>query len=98
MYTTAGTRATTPFFHDGTERSINRQVDRDDQRFYYSGKKKAHPIKNVLVADEQQYILFLSATYEGKAHDKRIADEAGYQLPPGSVLIQDTGFQGFEMC
>ena len=51
----------------------------------------------MLVADAQQYILFLSDTYEGKAHDQRIADEARYQLPPGSVLIQDTGFQGFEM-
>lgn len=40
-------------------------------------------------------IIFLSDTYEGKAHDKRIADEAGYTLPPGSILVQDTGFQGF---
>lgn len=28
-------------------------------------------------------------------HDKRIADIAGYSPPPGSVLYQDTGFQGF---
>ena len=39
----------------------------------------------------------MSDTYEGKAHDKRIADEAGYSLPPGSVLAQDTGFQGFSL-
>ena len=54
-------------------------------------------MKNVLVVDEQQYILFLRDTYEGKASDKRIADEAQDQLPPGSVLMQDMGFQGFEM-
>jgi hypothetical protein len=30
-------------------------------------------------------------------HDKRIADEAGYHLPEGSVLAQDSGFQGFTL-
>ena len=62
---------------------------------YYSGKQKAHTIRNVLVIDETTHIHFLSKTYEGRAHDKRIADEAGYDLPKGSVLYQDAGFQGF---
>jgi hypothetical protein len=43
------------------------------------------------------YIHFLSDTYEGKAHEKRIAEEAGYTLPPGSFLYQDTAFQGFDL-
>ena len=42
-------------------------------------------------------IWFLSLTYEGKAHDKRVADEAGYTLPEGSILVQDSGFQGFSL-
>jgi hypothetical protein len=83
------------FFHDGTERPICRPKDPDDQKFYYSGKSKQHAVKNVLVVEEAGYIDYLSATYEGKAHDKRIADESGYSLPEGSVLFQDTGFQGF---
>jgi len=33
----------------------------------------------------------------GKKHDKKLADESDYQLPPGSVLLQDTGFQGFSL-
>ena len=37
----------------------------------------------------------MSATYAGKVHDKRIADESNYQLPEGSVLAQASGFQGF---
>jgi hypothetical protein len=85
------------FFHDGTERPINRPTGQEEQRFYYSGKSKQHAVKNVLVVDEQGHIDFLSATYEGKAHDKRIADESGYTLPDGSVLYQDTGFQGFQL-
>ncbi len=34
---------------------------------------------------------------EGKRHDKKLADESNYQLPKGSWLLQDTGFQGFEL-
>lgn len=51
----------------------------------------------MLLVDARGRIRFLSATYEGKAHDKRIADEAQYQLPEGSVLGQDSGFQGFTL-
>jgi hypothetical protein len=38
---------------------------------------------------------FLSATYEGKVHDKSVADLEGYTLPHGSCLYKDMGFQGF---
>ena len=87
-----------PFFcHDGTERPIARPKDAEEQEIYYSGKQQDHTIKNVLLVDWNGMINFLSQTYEGKAHDKRIADEAGYSLPEGSVLAQDTGFQGFEL-
>ena len=40
-------------------------------------------------------VAFLSATYEGKWHDKGVADDAAYILPAGSILYQDMGFQGF---
>ena len=89
--------STSLFCHDGTERPIGRPTDDEDQKHYYSGKKKDHTIKNVLIVDETGAICFLSDTYEGKTHDKRIADEAHYQLPDGSILAQDSGFQGFTM-
>jgi hypothetical protein len=47
------------------------------------------------VIHESCQICFLSATYEGKVHDKSVADLAGYSLPHGSCLYQDMGFQGF---
>jgi hypothetical protein len=47
------------------------------------------------VIDETCHIGFLSATYEGKANDKTLADLEGYTLPHGSCLYQDMGFQGF---
>jgi hypothetical protein len=81
------------FFHDGTERPIVRP--QEDQRMYYSGKKKQHTVKNNVIIDQTCKILFLTPTCEGKKHDKRIADEAGYTFPEGSTVYQDTGFQGF---
>jgi hypothetical protein len=86
------------FFHDGTERPIQRPTDPTTQKFYYSGKSKQHAVKNVLVVDERGRIDYLSDTYAGKAHDKRVADESGYSLPEGSELYQDTGFQGFSLA
>ena len=38
----------------------------------------------------------LSATCEGKKHDKRLADEQAQRFPKGSKLWKDTGFQGYE--
>lgn len=40
-------------------------------------------------------MMYLSRTYEGKRHDKKIADEENYDFPPGSKLLKDTGFQGY---
>lgn len=43
-----------------------------------------------------RFVCYLSRTYAGKKHDKKICDEEGYTFPKGSVLFKDTGFQGFE--
>jgi hypothetical protein len=85
------------YFQDGTERAIPRPKDQEKQRFYYSGKKKRHTIKNVVLINEQCQIVLLTQTCEGKKHDKKASDEVGFELPPGSCLYQDTGFQGFAL-
>ena len=84
------------FFHDSTERPIQRPKDPQRQKAYYSGKKKQHTLKNLLVTNANGKVIFLSPSFEGRIHDKRIADAIGYDfLPSGSDLYQDTGFQGF---
>lgn len=83
------------FIIDGTERPINRPKDKDDQKDYYSGKKKQHTVKNNVITERGGKVMYLSGTYPGKRHDKRIADEEGYRFPAGSKLLQDTGFQGY---
>jgi DDE superfamily endonuclease len=52
-------------------------------------------VKNVLPIDAALTILFLSETYAGSTHDKRIADAMPYPLPAGSRLLQDLGFLAF---
>ena len=50
-----------------------------------------------MLINEKCQILFLTNTVEGKRHDKKLADESDYELPLGSKLAQDTGFQGFKL-
>lgn len=52
-------------------------------------------MKNIIVHDSFLRIVFLSSTYEGRIHDKAIADQEAYDFPADSTLLQDTGFQGF---
>src|SRR5438270_6054095 len=82
---------------DGTERRRQRPRNAEKQARHYSGKKKTHTDKNVLLASAtEKRVLFLSGTYPGATHDKRIADEERLCYPPGTTLYKDTGFQGYE--
>ena len=85
------------FIIAGTERSIRRPKSKDQQESHYSGKKKRHTVKNNLVTEKRtKKVKVLSATCEGKKHDKKLADEQAIPFPPGSKVWKDTGFQGYE--
>jgi hypothetical protein len=83
-------------FIDGTERPIQRPKDRVKQKANYSGKKKAHTRKNLLIADKNRRIGYLSPPAEGKKHDYGMFKEL---FPPGLfpeniTLWLDLGFTG----
>jgi len=85
------------FAIDGTERRRQRPKDQEEQKRFYSGKKKAHTVKNnVIVTLGHRKVEYLGCTWEGKKHDKNICDEEGHEFPEGSTLYKDTGFQGYE--
>lgn len=87
----------TKFGIDGTERKIQRPKDNEEQKQYYSGKNKTHTVKNnIVVTLSRRQVKYLSGTYEGKKHDKKICDEEQPTFPEGSTLYKDTGFQGYE--
>src|SRR4030095_11109588 len=85
------------FAHDGTERRIVRPQDPPQQAACYSGKKKDHTVKNVLLVNALLVILFLSDTHGGRTHDLRIAEATPSPLPAGSGLLQDLGFLSFTL-
>jgi hypothetical protein len=85
------------FIIDGTERRRQRPKNPEKQALHYSGKKKTHSDKNVLiVTTKTKRVGYLSPTYAGKTHDKKIADCEPIVYPRGAVLHKDTGFQGYE--
>ena len=56
--------------------------------------KKKHCLKNNLICSLDKRILWLSQTYYGSVHDKKICDEQPLKLPSGIFIWQDTGFLG----
>lgn len=85
-------------FLDGTERITRRPKSRRNQNRRYSGKKKTYTRKNIVGVDEGKKILFLSASKNGRRHDKWRLDQSNWLsgIPPGITLWTDTGFAGIE--
>ncbi len=82
---------------DGTERRRQRPTDARLPKEHYSGKKKAHTDKNILLVNEMTgKVVYLGPTEPGKMHDKKAADEAKMTYPRHATLDKDTGFQGYE--
>lgn len=81
---------------DGTERRRQRPKKPEKQVAHYSGKKKTHTDKNLVLADKKtKRVSYLSRTYAGTAHDKKIADHEDIVYAKDTILHQDTGFQGY---
>ncbi len=82
---------------DGTERRRQRPTDAMQQQEHYSGKKKTHTDKNlVLINEHTTKVVYLGPTVAGKTHDKKAADAAQIGYPTNATLGKDTGFQGYE--
>jgi hypothetical protein len=85
-------------FPDGTERRIQRPKKAKQNSRYYSGKKKAHTRKNIIMTDDNKRILLVSPTKPGRRHDKRLSDRISLieHIPKGVGIWTDSGFQGIE--
>ncbi len=81
---------------DGVERRRQRPKKPAIQAVHYSGKKKAHTDKNVIVVNRQtKRISFLSPTRPGSVHDKTLADYEQIRYPRDCTLRTDLGFYGY---
>ena len=90
-------QAPADYIIDGTERRRQRPKKPAKQLLHYSGKKKMHSDKNVLIVQTQsKRVGYLSPTYAGKTHDKKVAECEQIAYPRQASLHKDTGFQGYE--
>jgi hypothetical protein len=82
---------------DATELRVQRPADQDEQKVYYSGKKKAHTVKTLIVIGESKKINFLSNLVAGKIHDYQLfkdnfgKDKAWFEE---KIVRVDLGFLG----
>ncbi|MGH7926700.1 MAG: transposase family protein [Candidatus Binatia bacterium] len=85
-------------FVDGTERRIQRPKKAKRNKRQYSGKKKSHTRKNIIVADEKKRILVVSPTKPGRRHDKNLTDrmQLAEHVPDDVGMWGDSGFQGLQ--
>jgi hypothetical protein len=85
-------------FLDGTERRIQRPKKVKQNKRQYSGKKKAHTRKNIIMTDEQKRVMLVSPTKPGRRHDKRLTDRISLveHIPKDVGIWTDSGFQGIQ--
>ncbi len=81
---------------DGMERPIQRPQKRTTPRKHYSGKKKRHTRKTIVIVDQTRRIGYLSPGKRGARHDKRVCDQRQMMpnIPPTTTILADSGFQG----
>lgn len=87
---------TAEVFIDGVERLKQRPKKKKSAQKIYSGKKKTHTRKSVVVTDKERRVLVVTKQKSGRRHDKRLADKEAIfkQLPKEIAAMADTGFQG----
>lgn len=84
---------------DGVERPTRRPKDNEKQKKQYSGKKKRHTRKNIILTNpETTEVLFLGTTQDGTMHDKKALDNEELKTDIPVNLGVDLGFEGLEIA
>ena len=82
---------------DGTERRRQRPTNAAQQQEQYSGKKKTHTDKNILLVNEHTTtVVYLGPTVAGKSTTRKRPMKERLPIRPTPRLDKDTGFQGYE--
>jgi len=82
---------------DGMERPRHRPSKRSSDRKHYSGKRKRHTQKTIVMTQGRR-IGYLSQSKRGARHDKRLLDQRHVMpfIPPDVSVLCDSGFQGLK--
>lgn len=83
---------------DGVERPVRRPKDSDKQKNTYSGKKKRHTRKNIILTNpETTRVVYLGKTQDGTMHDKKAMDQEELNTTIPVKMGFDLGFEGLEV-
>lgn len=94
------------FVVDATETPIERPKKRkyrnkrkiknrkNNQKKYYSGKKKKHTIKTQIVINKKTRKIICTNFSEGKKHDFKLFKESKLAFKPNQTVLVDTGYTG----
>ena len=77
---------------DVTETAIERPKKK--QKYFYSGKKKKHTLKNQLVVNKTTKKIICSSFSNGRKHNFRIFKESKIKFYVETYLLADGGYQG----
>lgn len=87
---------------DGTERPVRKPKNAENRKSHYSGKKKRHTIKNILLTKPvTKEVLYLGNTVDGSIHDKKVIEGEGPSPGTQSKIIPlglDLGFEGLHLA
>ena len=85
-------------FIDGTERPVQKPKNIKKRNKLYSGKKKTHTRKTIIISDDKNRILAMTPTKSGRRHDKRLFDKSqmSSSIPKKVSIWTDTGFIGIQ--
>lgn len=81
---------------DCTEIKIQRPLDKGEQEDKYSGKKKLHTVKKLIISLFCGYIVFASHKFDGRVSDKKMADLETIKFTKNTYLWTDLGFIGYQ--
>lgn len=81
---------------DCTEIKVQRPSDKGEQEDDYSGKKKFHTVKKLIISLFCGYIAFASHHFNGRVADKKVADMEQINFPEDTYLWTDLGFVGYK--
>lgn len=79
---------------DVTECPIQRPLNNEIQKEYYSGKKKKHTIKIQIIIEEKSKKIVFVAFDKGHIHDFNLFKESVKGLNPLAKFLADSGYQG----
>ena len=81
---------------DAKEQGFRRPAGWEEQKPFYSGKKKRHTVKNQVVCTPTGRIASVSRTAPGRTHDRTVLRHDGIldRLPVGAGVMTDQGYVG----